>query len=79
VGKIHPAQTAHGRNKMLTIEDIKKDWMLREEACQALGVSRFTIWRKCQAGILKDKLFAGRVWIKRDGIDRLLRSTFAVK
>ena len=54
-------------------ERLQQKWMSSTEACEALGMSRTTLWRKRNAGVLVGEKYNGNVIISRASVDKYLR------
>lgn len=52
---------------------ISKHWLTRHEACRVLGISRTTLARKVQEGLLKKSLYNGLIIVSRASVERYLK------
>jgi hypothetical protein len=53
---------------------LKADWMKLSEACEALGVSRWTVTELCMKGVLARKEYGKFILIGRKSVDAYLRA-----
>ncbi len=57
---------------------ILKDWATQDEACEQLGITITTLWRKRRDDRLISRAYMGRVLISRASLKKFLAHTLDV-
>lgn len=74
--KLHSVQKAVDKVASIHIEDInKKEFLSISEACDLMGLSRWTLWRAIKNNELKAASIGNRKLIRRVDIDALFKHT----
>jgi len=55
-------------------DELARDWMLHSDALTQLRVSRSTLYRYREAGLVECRTYAGRLIVRRADVTRIIRN-----